>query len=335
MREFKSILITGGKGFIGNNFIRYLLSDINFDGLIVNLDKPNYAGKIINIEDLLEDKRFIHEKGDINDKENNERVLKKYNIDAVVNFAAESNVDKSIKNPKPFIETNILGVFNLLEAIRKYWNGNENFIMHQVSTDEVYGSAKSSSFNENSKYDPRNPYSATKAASDHLIKSYYNTYNIPLTISNSSNNYGPFQYPDKLIPMTIYNALKGNEIPVHGRGEEIRDWLFVKDNNRAIWEIMKNGENGQQYNISGEEERENIYVVKTICDILSKYTTLSKNYLNSLITFVENRPGQDKKYSINCSKIKENLGWKQNFSFEVGLKKTVKWYVDNKKYLDL
>lgn len=340
IRKFNCILVTGGAGFIGSNFIRYVLTKKKYKGLVINLDCLTYAGNLKNLEDIEKNfrKRYIFEKGDICDRETIERIFKKYKPDCIVHFAAESHVDRSIIGPEAFIRTNIFGTFNLLEAAKKYWLNNEpinNKLFHHISTDEVYGSlGKKGYFYETTPYAPRSPYSASKAGSDHLVKAYFHTYGLPVTISNCSNNYGPYQFPEKLIPLMILNMLKEKPLPVYGDGKNIRDWLYVEDHCAAVWLILRSGRIGETYNIGGENEWENIKLVKKLCEIVAQKTGKPKNYYKRLITFVEDRLGHDRRYAINCDKIKKELNWKQRVTFEEGLSLTVDWYLNNKKWID-
>lgn len=335
----KNILITGGYGFIGSNFIRYIFEKTDFDGKIINYDKITYAANPLNLADIESKyaKRYIFVKGDIKDYKRLLEVFSKYEIDTVVHFAAESHVDRSILGPKDFIETNINGTFSLLEVSLK--KSVKRF--HHISTDEVYGSlGRTGCFYETTPYSPRSPYSASKASSDHLVRAYYYTYELPVTISNCSNNYGPYQFPEKLIPLMITNAINGKNLPIYGDGKNIRDWLYVEDHCSAIWLILNKGKVGETYNIGGECEKKNIDVVKTICREIEKVlppknnkNLKGKKYVD-LITFVKDRPGHDRRYAINCDKIKKELGWKQNYNFDEGIRKTIKWYIENKKWIE-
>ncbi len=339
-----NILVTGGAGFIGSNFIRSVLGRPEFHGTVVNYDKLTYAGNLSNLEDIaakFEGKNYFFERGDVCDYEQVKMVLEKYRITAVVHFAAESHVDRSIFGPKDFVVTNINGTFNMLEAVRQVWGGRKDVRFHHVSTDEVYGSlGETGFFFETTPYDPRSPYSASKAASDHLVRAYFHTYGLPVTISNCSNNYGPYHFPEKLIPLAILNALEGKPLPVYGDGKNVRDWLYVEDHCDALWRILDKGKAGETYNIGGECEKQNIEVVHAICDILEELrpsaanpslhapNSASRSY-RELIAFVGDRPGHDRRYAINCDKIKRELGWKQNHDFASGLKQTVAWYLKN------
>ena len=336
------MLITGGYGFIGSNFIRYLFLDSDFDGFILNYDKLTYAANPLNLVDIERrfSKRYVFIRGDICDHRKLKKVIDDYNIDTIVHFAAESHVDRSILGPHNFIKTNINGTFTLLEVTRYFKSNGKEIRFHHVSTDEVYGSLGSRGyFYEDTPYAPRSPYSASKAASDHLVRAYYHTYNIPITISNCSNNYGPYQFPEKLIPLMIINAIEGKPLPVYGDGKNVRDWLFVRDHAEALYLILKKGRIGETYNIGGECEKKNIDVVHRICEILEEVYPSSKNNAllgkryKDLITFVKDRPGHDRRYAINCDKIKREIGWKQRYTFEEGLRLTVKWYLDNKEWV--
>lgn len=337
------MLITGGYGFIGSNFIRYLFLDSDFDGFILNYDKLTYAANPLNLRDIEKrfSKRYAFLKGDICDYKKLKRAVEDYGIDTIVHFAAQSHVDRSIYGPQEFVKTNINGTFMLLEVVR-YFNSKGKVIrFHHISTDEVYGTlGPRGYFYEDTPYSPRSPYSASKASSDHLVRAYYHTYGIAATISNSSNNYGPYQFPEKLIPLMIINAIEGKPLPVYGDGKHVRDWLFVKDHAEAIYLILKKGRIGETYNIGGECEKRNIDVVRKICEILEEYYPSQKNPLlcgkryKDLITFVKDRPAHDRRYAINCDKIKKELGWKQRFNFEEGLRFTVKWYLENKAWIE-
>jgi len=338
MRKLKNILITGGMGFIGSNFIRYILSKIKFDGRIINLDKLTYAGNPLNLIDIEKEygeKNYFFEKADINDEKTVLSIFKKYEIDTVIHFAAESHVDRSIFGPRDFINTNIIGTFNLLEAARELWKEKDDVLFHHISTDEVYGSLKKDGyFFETTAYDPHSPYSASKAASDHLVKSYYHTYGLPITLSNCSNNYGPYQFPEKLIPLMILNMIEEKPLPVYGDGKNIRDWLFVEDHASAIWNIVQGGRSGETYNIGGENEWENIKLVNVLCEKMANILKKPEEQFKRLITFVKDRPGHDRRYAINCNKIKSELGWKQSVTFDEGLDITINWYLNNKGWIE-
>jgi dTDP-glucose 4,6-dehydratase len=331
----QNILVTGGCGFIGTGFIRHLLLDSDFDGRIVNVDKLTYAGNPENLADFAQEAtgRYIFIKADICDANDVNRVFDRYEIDAVCHFAAESHVDRSIVAPDAFIKTNIAGTFNLLEAARR--PSSRLVLFHHVSTDEVYGSLGSDGFfTEQTPYRPNSPYSASKAASDHLVRAYNSTYALPVTISNCSNNYGPYQFPEKLIPLMILNALEDKPLPVYGDGRNIRDWLYVEDHCRAVWEIMKRGTRGQTYNIGGRCEMANLDTVNMLCDLLDEAVPRSdQSSRRDLITFVKDRPGHDLRYAIDCSKLENELGWAPRESFESGLRKTIQWYLDHPQWI--
>ncbi len=332
----KNILVTGGCGFIGSVFVRYILEESGFTGRIINLDKLTYAGNpenLLNFEELYKDRYiFVHE--DICKKDALDKVFSNYNIDTVCHFAAESHVDRSIVSPEAFIETNINGTFNLLEASRKRLDKIKLF--HHVSTDEVFGSLGAEGyFTETTPYSPNSPYSASKAGSDHLVRAYSETYGLPVTVSNCSNNYGPYQFPEKLIPLMIINAMEDKPLPIYGDGANIRDWLYVADHCRAIWQIMNNGEKGETYNVGGKCEKRNLEVVETICSLMDEaFPSKSGKSKKDLITFVKDRPGHDKRYAIDCTKIENSLGWHPVESFESGIKATIEWYLENQTWVD-
>ncbi len=342
-RALNNILVTGGAGFIGSNFIRYMFEETGFRGKIVNADKLTYAGDKSNLNDIEKKyggERYFFSKTDICIREDINKIFKKFKIDTVVHFAAESHVDRSIAGPEDFIRTNIVGTFVLLEAAREFWTPGKKNLFHHISTDEVYGSLGTEGyFLETTPYDPKSPYSASKASSDHLVRAYANTYKLPVTLSNCSNNYGPYQYPEKLIPLIIHQAIEGEALPVYGDGANIRDWLYVKDHCSAIWKILSNGRSGETYNIGGNSEMKNIEVVRGICDIMDRVYPVSKNpgsfckkSYSELIKFVTDRPGHDKRYAINCEKIKKELGWEPSVSFNSGLESTVRWYIKKFSY---
>ncbi|MCK4623635.1 MAG: dTDP-glucose 4,6-dehydratase [Desulfuromonadales bacterium] len=335
----KSILVTGGCGFIGSNFIHLLLKALG-DIEIVNLDKLTYAGNPENLSAIDSDPRYRFVRGDVCDAELLAQLFTEEQIDTVVHFAAESHVDRSISGPAEFIQTNINGTFALLEAARTAWLGegreaaSKRFL--HVSTDEVYGSlGETGLFTETTPYDPRSPYSASKAASDHLVSAYSHTYGLPILMTNCSNNYGPYQFPEKLIPLIINNALNGKELPVYGDGKNVRDWLFVEDHCRAILTVLQKGSLGETYNVGGNSERQNIDVVRTICDILDeKVVPLpSGEKRQSLIRFVKDRAGHDRRYAIDAGKIKSELGWEPTLQFEEGIRLTVDWYLRNSDWV--
>ena len=327
----QNLLVTGGCGFIGSNFIHYLFSGQRFDGRVINVDKLTYAGNIENLSGLAETypDRYIFSQTDICDQATLDQVFEDHAIDAVCHFAAESHVDRSILGPDDFIKTNIMGTFNLLEIVRKRMN--QVSLFHHVSTDEVYGSlGVTGLFTEETPYDPSSPYSASKASSDHLVRAYHRTYGLPVTLSNCSNNYGPFQFPEKLIPLMVLNARAGKSLPVYGQGLNVRDWLYVEDHCRAVWTIMQKGRKGQTYNIGGQCEMKNIQVVEMICELLDRMEPLTdNNSRKDLITFVKDRPGHDQRYAIDFSKITRELNWEPAETFESGLTKTIEWYVGN------
>lgn len=333
-----SIIVTGGAGFIGSNFILDWFSETKEK--IIIIDSLTYSGNIKNISSE-NDNNLIFIESDICDKDLMAKIFREYNPRAIINFAAETHVDRSIDNAENFIKTNILGVFSLLKASMKYWldltkDKRESFRFIHVSTDEVYGelNSKEKPFTENNPYRPNNPYSASKASSDHLVRSWNKTYGLPTLISNCSNNYGPYQHQEKLIPMCISNALNNEKIPIYGDGLQIRDWLYVKDHCDAIKTILEKGKPGETYNIGGSHEKSNIEVVNYICEILDKKRPLKENKSYAdLITYTKDRPGHDKRYAINATKIYEQLGWKANKQFESGLYETVVWYLENPKWL--
>ena len=339
--EEANLLVTGGSGFIGANFIRFVLEKTNFRGKIVNADKLTYAGNPENLKDMEEhygDTRYVFEKTDICDPAAVKALFARHDIDIVVHFAAESHVDRSISGPADFINTNIIGTFNLLEAVREQWDHRRDVLFHHISTDEVYGSLPEdrpeAKFFETTAYDPRSPYSASKASSDHLVKAYYHTYGIPVTLSNCSNNYGPYQFPEKLIPLMISNMLEEKSLPVYGDGKNVRDWLYVEDHCSGIWKILQEGERGGTYNIGGENEWTNIDLLQVLCEITAEETGKDKEHYKKLITFVKDRAGHDRRYAINCDKIKNALGWQQSVTFKEGLRKTVRWYLDNPEWIE-
>ena len=330
------ILVTGGAGFIGANFVLNWLRASDAEG-VINLDKLTYAGNLANLSKLQNDARHIFIHGDIGDKDLVSRLLSDYRPRAIVNFAAESHVDRSIHGPAEFIQTNIVGTFNLLECGRGYWEDlqgadKKKFRFHHVSTDEVYGSLTLSdpAFKEANPYEPNSPYSASKAASDHLVRAWFHTYGFPVVTTNCSNNYGPYHFPEKLIPLVILNALNSKPLPIYGDGQQIRDWLYVGDHCSAICEVLANGKLGETYNIGGWNEKANLEVVNTICTILDELQPRAdgKSYADQ-ITFVKDRPGHDRRYAIDASKIREELGWRPAETFDTGIRKTVQWYLDN------
>lgn len=351
-RRLKSILVTGGAGFIGSNFIHYLFKQPGFKGQVINLDSLTYAGNLENLETIDKtygekgESRYIFHPVDIRDYNAVETIFKNHDIDTVVHFAAESHVDRSIHGPRDFIETNIVGTFNLLEIARHQWKNKKGVLFHHISTDEVYGSLGDTGyFYENTPYDPRSPYSAAKASSDHLVNAYFHTYGLPVTISNCSNNYGPYQFPEKLIPLMILNTVEGKQLPVYGDGMNVRDWLYVEDHCSAIHSIMRGGMTGETYNIGGNSEKTNLHVVTRICEVMDALNPIEKNNFirestfninayKDLITFVSDRPGHDRRYAVNCDKIKNELAWEPSVTFDDGLQKTVQWYLDNRPWIE-
>lgn len=335
MRKLQNVLVTGGAGFIGVNFIQYLFSCEKFTGNIINVDALTYAGNAFSLDEVqrLYDDRYVFVHADICDAESMYHLLNDYDIDTIVHFAAESHVDRSITGPAAFIQTNIMGTFTLLEVARTYWKDRDDVVFHHISTDEVFGSLGDEGyFLETTSYDPRSPYSASKASSDHLVRAYFHTYGLPVTMSNCSNNYGPYQFPEKLIPVMINNILDKKTLPIYGDGKNIRDWLYVEDHASAIWKIISEGKIGSSYNVGGENEWENITLVKELCLIVAEEADLNVDSLLSNITYVKDRPGHDRRYAIDCSKIKNELGWKQSLDFAEGLRKTVRWYLDNSEW---
>ena len=337
MRKLLNIMVTGGAGFIGSNFIRNLFALKDFSGKIVNVDKLTYAGNPENLSDI--EKRFgggryFFEHADVCDHGRIRGIFEKYEIDSVLHFAAESHVDRSIFGPGEFIQTNIMGTFTLLEVAREMWKDRDDVLFHHVSTDEVYGSLGDTGyFFENTPYDPRSPYSASKASSDHLVLAYHHTYGLPVTLSNCSNNYGPYQFPEKLIPLMILNMKEEKPLPVYGDGRNIRDWLYVDDHNSAVWMIMNRGKSGETYNIGGENEWENIKLVNVLCEKTAARMGKDGDYYKRLITYVKDRPGHDRRYAINCDKLKKEIGWRQSVDFDRGLDRTVAWYLDNTEWI--
>ena len=328
----ENLLVTGGCGFIGSNFIRHLLADGRFQGRIINTDCLTYAGNPDNLKGVKEahPERYFFEKADICDMDALRGIFDRHRIDAVCHFAAESHVDRSIKKPDSFVQTNIIGTFNLLEAARGA--GSRFRIFHHISTDEVYGSlGREGYFTEETPYRPNSPYSASKASSDHLVRAYHETYGLPTTISNCSNNYGPYQFPEKLIPLIVLNARDGKPLPVYGDGRNVRDWLYVTDHCEAIRTIMEKGARGETYNIGGHAEMENITIVEMICDLVDEIEPAGASR-RRLITFVKDRPGHDRRYAIDFSKLSGELGWRPAESFASGLRKTVLWYLEHKEW---
>jgi len=356
----KRILVTGGCGFIGSNFVRLALKSLP-ECRIVNLDKLTYAGNPKNLADVEDSSRYRFVQGDIADAALVQKIFAEEQIDTVVHFAAESHVDRSITGPAAFIHTNVVGTFTLLEAARKAWGSRDEergtrdekgfkdsatrnpqpasrpFRFLHVSTDEVYGSlGESGFFTEETPYDPRSPYSASKASSDHLVSAYFHTYGLPTLITNCSNNYGPYHFPEKLIPLIINNALGGRELPVYGDGRNVRDWLYVEDHCAAILTVLDKGTLGETYNIGGNNEKQNIEIVQTVCDLLDEKVGLlaSGEPRRSLIRFVKDRPGHDRRYAIDAAKIRDALGWEPSVTFEEGIRKTVDWYLGNREWVE-
>lgn len=330
----KNIIITGGAGFIGSHVIRLFVNKYP-DYRIINIDKLTYAGNLENLTDIEKAANYVFEKADIVKKEEIESLFEKYAVDGVIHLAAESHVDRSITNPNEFIMTNVIGTANLLNAAVKYWKGKtEGKMFYHISTDEVYGSLDNGGlFVESTPYDPRSPYSASKASSDHLVRAYHNTFKIPVILSNCSNNYGPNQFPEKLIPLAFNNIKNNKTIPVYGKGENIRDWLYVIDHARAIDTIFHDGKLGETYNIGGNNEWTNIDLIRLLCRILDKKLNRSNGESEKLISFVTDRAGHDLRYAIDSSKLQKELGWKPSVTFEEGLEKTVDWYLKNEKWL--
>jgi dTDP-glucose 4,6-dehydratase len=335
------ILVTGGAGFIGANFVLDWLREPKAEG-VINLDKLTYAGNLATLDSLKSDSRHVFVHGDIRDQELVTRLLREYQPRAIVNFAAESHVDRSIHGPAEFVQTNIMGTFHLLECARAYWKDlpesqQKNFRFHHVSTDEVFGSlsVEAPAFTETHSYEPNSPYSASKAASDHLVRAWFHTYGLPVLTSNCSNNYGPYHFPEKLIPLLILNAIDGKPLPIYGDGQQVRDWLFVSDHCSAIREVLAKGRLGETYNIGGWNEKANIDVVKTICQILDGLRPRAdgKPYAEQ-ITFVKDRPGHDRRYAIDASKIARELDWKPKETFDSGIQKTVQWYLNNPVWVE-
>ena len=337
MNTNKTIIVTGGAGFIGSELIRYLIENTKYK--VVNIDKLTYSGNLESLISIEINSNYIFEQIDICDENELKRVFAEHKPDIVMHLAAESHVDRSIDGPKDFIQTNIVGTFVLLEQAKNYWQKlqgtkKEDFRFLHVSTDEVYGdlNGKEDFFIEDTAYDPSSPYSASKASSDHLVRAWFRTYQLPVLITNCSNNFGPYQFPEKLIPHIILNAIEGKELPIYGNGKQIRDWLYVNDHVRALLIVALKGQIGETYNIGGNNEVQNIQVVEKICDILNILIPERLNGLDSyreLITFVQDRPGHDVRYAIDSSKIKTFLGWEPKENFESGLQKTVEWYLDN------
>ncbi|HHF2918003.1 dTDP-glucose 4,6-dehydratase [Vibrio sp. VGrn 2] len=333
----KKILVTGGAGFIGSAVVRHIIRDTQ--DTVINLDKLTYAGNLESLVDVSDSERYYFEQVDICDRAELDRVFSEHQPDMVMHLAAESHVDRSIDGPAAFIETNVMGTYHLLEAARQYWSNLDEarqsaFRFHHISTDEVYGDLEGTDdlFTETTSYAPSSPYSASKASSDHLVRAWQRTYGLPTLVTNCSNNYGPYHFPEKLIPLMILNALDGKPLPVYGDGMQIRDWLFVEDHARALYKVVNEGEVGETYNIGGHNEKANIEVVKTICALLEELRPekpAGVESYESLITYVKDRPGHDVRYAIDATKIAQELGWTPEETFESGIRKTVEWYLNN------
>lgn len=332
------ILVTGGAGFIGSAVIRHIIR--NTADSVVNLDKLTYAGNLESLAEVSDSPRYRFEQVDICDRSEVERVFREHQPDAIMHLAAESHVDRSIDGPAAFIETNIVGTYTLLEVARQYWQGLDDarksaFRFHHISTDEVYGDLEGPEglFLETTPYAPSSPYSASKASSDHLVRAWYRTYGLPVLITNCSNNYGPYHFPEKLIPLVILNALEGKSLPIYGQGTQVRDWLYVEDHARALYKVVTEGLVGETYNIGGHNEKQNIEVVNTLCDLLDEFRPRSDgSSYRTLITHVQDRPGHDLRYAIDAGKIQRELGWTPQETFESGIRKTVLWYLENQEW---
>ena len=334
------ILVTGGAGFTGSAVVRHIIEDTS--NVVINLDKLTYAGNLESLKEVSTNERYYFEQVDICDRNELDRVFNEHQPDLVMHLAAESHVDRSIDGPAAFIETNVIGTYHLLESARQYWsaleeNRKDTFRFHHISTDEVYGDLEGTEdlFTETTSYAPSSPYSASKASSDHLVRAWQRTYGLPTVVTNCSNNYGPYHFPEKLIPLMILNALDGKPLPVYGDGMQIRDWLFVEDHARALYKVVTEGEIGETYNIGGHNEKANIEVVKTICALLEEFRPNKPEGVNSyesLITYVKDRPGHDVRYAIDASKIARELNWTPEETFESGIRKTVEWYLNNKDW---
>jgi len=327
------LIVTGGAGFIGSALIRYLIK--NTDTIIMNIDKLTYAGNLDSLISVIDSSQYNFSQTDICDAQELQKIFTEFQPDAVMHLAAESHVDRSIDGPAEFINTNIIGTYTLLEASRNYWQtltDKSKFRFQHISTDEVYGSLGAEGlFTETTSYKPNSPYSASKASSDHLVRAWFHTFKLPVVTTNCSNNYGPYQFPEKLIPLVILNALEGKPLPIYGKGENIRDWLYVDDHASALYTILKQGKIGEVYNIGGNYEKTNLEVVTTLCDILDELVPNTNSYKN-LITYVTDRPGHDLRYAIDSTKIKNELGWQPQETFATGLQKTVQWYLDNNEW---
>ena len=358
-RKLTNILITGGCGFIGCNFIHYLFgestaggadfTDADFHGRIINVDCLTYAGNAESLKDIEKKygcgvdeskRRYFFEKVDICDRVQIERIFKQYDIDTVIHFAAESHVDRSILGPEAFMKTNVMGTFTLLDVAKNYWNVSldnqrDDVLFHHISTDEVYGTlGETGYFLETTPYDPRSPYSSSKASSDHIVMAYYHTYGLPITLSNCTNNYGPFQFPEKLLPLMISNIREGKNLPVYGDGKNIRDWIYVEDHNRGVWQIVNQSPAGEKWNLGGENEWENIRLLNTVIDLTAKELGKNPDDVKKTITYVKDRPGHDRRYAIDCTKAKTKLGWERKMTFEQGLLSTIRWYLNHSEWIE-
>ena len=358
-RKLTNILITGGCGFIGCNFIHYLFgestaggadfTDADFHGRIINVDCLTYAGNAESLKDIEEKygcgvdeskRRYFFEKVDICDRVQIERIFRQYDIDTVIHFAAESHVDRSILGPEAFMKTNVMGTFTLLDVAKNYWNVSldnqrDDVLFHHISTDEVYGTlGETGYFLETTPYDPRSPYSSSKASSDHIVMAYYHTYGLPITLSNCTNNYGPFQFPEKLLPLMISNIREGKNLPVYGDGKNIRDWIYVEDHNRGVWQIVNQSPAGEKWNLGGENEWENIRLLNTVIDLTAKELGKNPDDVKKTITYVKDRPGHDRRYAIDCTKAKTKLGWERKMTFEQGLLSTIRWYLNHSEWIE-
>jgi dTDP-glucose 4,6-dehydratase len=329
-----TILITGGAGFIGTHVVKHFVKKYSNRYRIVNFDKLTYAGNLENLVEIENSTNYTFVKGDIQDYENVEKLFTDFDIKYVIHLAAESHVDRSIANPMEFVFTNVVGTINLMNAARKFWGKENKHLFYHISTDEVYGSLEETGkFTELTSYDPRSPYSAAKASSDHFVRAFYHTYGLPVVVSNCSNNYGPFQFPEKLIPLIINNIINKRKLPVYGDGKNVRDWLFVEDHVKAIDTIFHDGKCGETYNIGGDNEKMNIEIVKLLCAIVDEKLKNTQDSVQ-LIEYIKDRPGHDKRYAIDSTKLQKELGWKPETDFKKGLELTVDWYLQNKIWLD-
>lgn len=336
-RTINTLLVTGGCGFIGSNFIHWLFRCPDFKGKVINLDKLTYAANpenLLKIQQAFGNYRYFFEKGDIVDFSTVTRIFKQYDIDSVVHCAAETHVDRSIYGPKDFVDTNIIGTYNMLESARQAWQNTPQRIFHHISTDEVYGSLEQGFSSEQSPYCPNSPYAASKASSDHLVRAYFKTYGLPVTLSHCSNNFGPFQFPEKLVALMIINAIHKKSLPVYGQGQNIRDWLYVDDHCEAVWQILTKAKIGEAFNISAENTWSNIDLVRFLCEEIAKITGQERSTYQSLITFVQDRPGHDWRYALSARKIKKELGWRAAGIFRENIQKTIRWYLDNSQWVE-